>query len=87
MKNNNSLYLEVLNELSQKKKLMKNQSQQLTSAMMTYHFDSRRTKTRIDQLSSNPNKWWGVNTDEIICITYEMEGVKGIRYDKDIKGW
>lgn len=30
------------------------------------------------------NKWWGVNTDEIICITYEMEGVKGIRYDKEI---
>ncbi len=29
-------------------------------------------------------KWWGVNTDRILCITYEMEGVKGIRYDKEI---
>ena len=29
-------------------------------------------------------KWWEVTTDRILCITYEMEGVKGIRYDKEV---
>lgn len=29
-------------------------------------------------------RWWGVNSDRILCITYEMEGVKGIRYDKEM---